>query len=364
MSTTRVLHVIARMNVGGTARYLAELVDHIPDSKIAAGFVQRSEIEDPLTDKIPIIRIKHLGRRISPINDYKAWKELRQLIHEYEPSIVHTHTFKAGLIGRLISGRHKRVHTFHGHLFDDSSLSSVEKLVVTWTERFLGKRTNVFISVGEKVGRELRGERIGTEKKWYSIAPGVDKLPIIDRRVAREKLALSESDLLIGWIARMAPVKNPHLFLEVATHFPGAQFVMAGGGDLLEYVKSHAPRNVKVIGWTDPSVFLSAVDIIMSTSDNEGMPVALIEAQLAGVPIITTNVGSSAEVVLDGKTGFVVNNNIESLKMSLALMIDNPKLVKQMGKNSQLRASKIFKVQNMIDQHKSVYSELISDSKY
>ena len=131
MSTTNVLHVVARMNVGGTARYISELVTNIPNSKLATGFVQGSEVEDPSISKLPIVRINHLGRKISPLSDYKAWRELRKIIKEHKPAIVHTHTFKAGLIGRLIGGSHIRIHTFHGHLFYDNSFSKLEKKIIT-----------------------------------------------------------------------------------------------------------------------------------------------------------------------------------------------------------------------------------------
>ena len=171
MSTIKVLHVIARMNVGGTARYVGDLVENIPNSALATGYVQRSEIEDPVVNTISPYRIPHLGRKISPINDFKAWVELRRLIREIKPEIVHTHTFKAGLIGRLIGGDHKRVHTFHGHLFDDQSFSPVEKWIITFSERYLASRTDFLISVGEKVGQELRAAGIGPNKKWTSIAP-------------------------------------------------------------------------------------------------------------------------------------------------------------------------------------------------
>ena len=109
------------MNVGGTARYVGELVERIPDNKLATGYVQGSEIEDPCVQKLNVLRVRHMGRKISPLNDFRAWLELRKIVKEIKPAIVHTHTFKAGLIGRLIGGKHKRVHTFHGHLFDDQS---------------------------------------------------------------------------------------------------------------------------------------------------------------------------------------------------------------------------------------------------
>ena len=339
MSTTKVLHVIARMNVGGTARYVGELVENISNSKLASGFVQGSEVEDPSVSKLHVIRINHLGRKISPINDYKSWRELRAIIREHKPEIIHTHTFKAGLIGRLISGKHKHVHTFHGHLFDDSSFSLLEKKVITLTEKFLARRTDVLITVGQNVGQELRDAGIGVDQKWVSIAPGVQPLPVTNKSVARISLGLPDSVLIVGWMARMAPVKNPQLLLEVAKQLPEVQFVMAGGGDLLESIKVNAPTNVKVIGWADAAIFWSAVDVAISTSDNEGMPVALIEAQLAGLPVIATDVGSNSEVIQDKVTGLISSKGVDALVGAVNRFTSLPALMRTQGDKGRERAS-------------------------
>jgi glycosyltransferase involved in cell wall biosynthesis len=358
MSTTKVLHVIARMNVGGTARYVSELVEAIPNSKLATGFVQGSEVEDPSVSKIPVVRINHLGRKISPINDFKAWRELRAIVCECNPEIIHTHTFKAGLIGRLISGKHKHVHTFHGHLFDDSSFSLLEKKVITLTEKFLARRTDVLISVGQNVGQELRDAGIGVDQKWVSIAPGVQPLPVTNRSVARISLGLPDSVLIVGWMARMAPVKNPQLLLEVAKQLPEVQFVMAGGGDLLESINANAPTNVKVIGWADAATFWSAVDVAISTSDNEGMPVALIEAQLAGVPVIATNVGSNSEVIQDEVTGLIASRSVDALVGAVNRFTSLPSLIRTQGGKGRERASKEFSLEKMIRSHADLYREV------
>jgi glycosyltransferase involved in cell wall biosynthesis len=357
MSTTKVLHVIARMNVGGTARYVSELVANIPDSKLATGFVQGSEVEDPSVSKLPVIRINHLGRKISPINDYKSWRELRAIIREHKPEIIHTHTFKAGLIGRLVSGTHKHIHTFHGHLFEDNSFSGLEKKVITLTEKFLARRTDVLISVGQNVGQELRDAGIGVDQKWVSIAPGVQPLPVTNRSVARISLGLPDSVLIVGWMARMAPVKNPQLLLEVAKQLPEVQFVMAGGGDLLESIKANAPTNVKVIGWADAATFWSAVDVAISTSDNEGMPVALIEAQLAGVPVIATNVGSNSEVIEDQVTGLIASKDVDALVGAVNRFTSLPALMRTQGDKGRERASKEFSLEKMIRSHADLYRE-------
>jgi hypothetical protein len=170
MSDIKVLHVIARMNVGGTARYVGELIKGIPGMKLATGYVQGNELEDKIMNEIDFIRVKHLGRRISPLNDLKSWFELRKIVRELKPDIIHTHTFKAGFIGRLIPGKHKRIHTFHGHLFEDSSFSKFSKKLVVLVEKFLAIRTDVLISVGEKVGEEIRSRGIGRNENWVSIA--------------------------------------------------------------------------------------------------------------------------------------------------------------------------------------------------
>ena len=347
------------MNVGGTARYVGELVEKIPNSKLATGYVQGSEIEDPCVKKLEVLRIQHMGRRISPFKDFRAWVELRKVIKEVKPLIVHTHTFKAGLIGRLVGGTHKRVHTFHGHLFDDQSFSMLEKKIIIITEKFLANRTNLLISVGKKVGVEIRAQGIGTEKEWLSIAPGVKALSIIDKTQARKSLGLSTEGVLFGWMARMAEVKNPFLLLEIARQLPQVSFVMAGGGNLLEEIKIKAPKNVTVIGWADAATFWSAVDCAISTSDNEGMPVALIEAQLAGVPVIATDVGSNAEVIKGGFTGIVTSKNSNELINAVKKLVADKALMHTMGKTGRDRATEEFSLKKMLDTHKQAYVSLI-----
>ena len=358
MSTIKVLHVIARMNVGGTARYVGDLVENIPNSALATGYVQGSEIEDPIVNTINPYRIPHMGRKISAVNDFRAWLELRKLIHELQPEIVHTHTFKAGLIGRLVGGNQKRVHTFHGHLYGDQSFSSFEKKIISAIEKFLAKRTDLLISVGVKVGLELRAQGIGTNRNWTSIAPGVNPLPAIDKAQARDLLGIDRDEIIFGWMARMAAVKNPHLLLAVAKRLPLAHFVMAGGGDLLEEISSAAPTNVSVIGWADGATFWSAVDCAISTSDNEGMPIALIEAQLAGIPVIATDVGSNSEVISHESTGLLTHGDIISVTKALERLIDSSELRTAMGREAKIWAAETFSRDKMLEKHGQIYEKL------
>ena len=356
--STRVLHVIARMNVGGTARYVGDLVEKIPDSKLATGSVQGSEIEDDCLQKLTVLRVPHMGRKISPINDFRSWIEVKKIIKEVQPTIVHTHTFKAGLIGRLIRGQHKRVHTFHGHLFDDQSFSLIERKIIIVAEKFLAKRTDLLISVGKKVGIEIRAQRIGVNQSWLSIAPGVKALPAAEKQHARGILGLRDTGVLVGWMARMTAVKNPSALLKIAKQLPDFNFVMAGGGDLLEKIKSQAPPNVSVIGWADASTFWSAVDCAISTSDNEGMPIALIEAQLAGLPVVATDAGSNSEVIENNKTGIISTKNIIDLSLALKSIFADPTRFSAMGAAAKQRGITEFGLDQMLEKHRRAYDSL------
>jgi glycosyltransferase involved in cell wall biosynthesis len=357
----RVLHVIARLNVGGTARYITRLAEELPKHKIetfiATGFVQGSETEDPSAKKLKVIRIPSLGRQINPVKDHFAFKQLMEVIREVKPDVLHTHTFKAGYIGRIktkeinsAAGKQvKFVHTFHGHLFDDPEFSGLKSLVITSLERRFAKRTDAIVTVGAQVGKELLERKIGQPKQFTNIPPGVEPLKI-PKATVRKKIT-------IGWIARVTGVKNPLRVLEIAKQFPDAQFLIAGGGDMLDQVKAQAPRNTKVLGWTDASKLFAASDIILSTSENEGMPIALIEAQLAGKPVVATNVGGVSEVVLNNKTGFVTGKNTEDLAKSLEKLINSTALRTAQGKAAKAHAAKAFSVEKMIQAHVSLYKK-------
>lgn len=358
----KVLHVIARMNVGGTARYIEELIDGATEigyeAELATGYVQGQEVESAGFNKKSTHRIAHLGRKISPINDLRAYSELKKVIAQVNPDIIHSHTFKAGLLARLVPGQFKRIHTFHGHLFEDQSFSALQKFVILRAEKFLAKRTNQFVSVGIRVGEDLRKLNIGRNSKWVSIAPGVRPLKKQKKSDARKKLKLPATGLIVGWMARVTSVKNPHLALEIAAQFPDTTFVIAGGGDLLDDIKSKAPKNVKVIGWSDSSLMWSAVDVVLSTSDNEGMPIALIEAQLAGLPVVATDVGSCSEVIKSGKTGFVVPKDKSELKKALTLLNVDYKKRASFGKAAKANSQKHFTVDKMLSAHAQIYRKL------
>jgi glycosyltransferase involved in cell wall biosynthesis len=361
----RVLHVIARLNVGGTARYITQLANELPkhgiETFVATGFVQGAEVEDPSAQSIKLIRIKSMGRSIMPIKDHRARKELEKIIAEVKPDIIHTHTFKAGYVIRIKNQPVPVVHTFHGHLLDDPEFSGFKSKVIIAIERKLAKKSTKLVTVGRRVSDELLEQGIGQRSQFVNIPPGVVPVDVTEKSQALKNLSLQDNGTpIIGWIARMTGVKNPMRALEVADALPDTHFVMAGGGDLFEQVKAAAPANVSVIGWADAADLFGAADIIVSTSENEGMPVALIEAQLAGKPVVATDVGSVAEVILNHETGIVTNKNAGSIASALESLILDKTTREEMGRLATARAHALFSVNRMINAHIELYKSIVN----
>jgi glycosyltransferase involved in cell wall biosynthesis len=193
-----------------------------------------------------------------------------------------------------------------------------------------------------------------------NIPPGVVTVDVTSKAQALANLNLEDNGApIVGWIARVTGVKNPMRALEVADALPDTRFVMAGGGDLLEQVEAAAPANVSVIGWADAADLFGVADIILSTSENEGMPVALIEAQLAGKPVVATDVGSVSEVILNHETGIVTNKNAGSIASAIESLILDKTTREEMGRLATARAQALFSVDRMINAHIELYKSIV-----
>ena len=360
----RVLHVIARLNVGGTARYITQLAHELPkhgiETFVATGFVQGAEVEDPSAQTIELIRVPALGRSIRPIKDHLARKQLEKIIQEIKPDIIHTHTFKAGYVIRMKKQDIPVIHTFHGHLLDDPEFSGFKSKIIVNLERKFAKKSVKLVTVGRRVADELLEQKIGSRNQFVNIPPGVVAIDVTPKAQALKNLDLEDTGVpIVGWIARVTAVKNPMRALEVADALPDTRFVIAGGGDLLEQIKAKAPSNVSVIGWAEAADLFGASDIILSTSENEGMPVALIEAQLAGKPVVATDVGSVSEVILNHETGIVTNKNAGSIASALETLILDKSTREEMGRLAIARAQALFSVDRMINAHIELYKSIV-----
>jgi glycosyltransferase involved in cell wall biosynthesis len=376
----KVMRIIARMNVGGPAVQVSGLMRGLSPTdfnhRLYTGYCAEDEA-DYIKDQAPdvqAIQLDGLGRKVNPRADFLIFFKLIKEIRAFKPDVIHTHTAKAGVIGRLASilSLHpsKRVHTFHGHLLSGYFNPLVTRLVIL-IEKILAFKTNVLVSVGEKVRDELLAKKIGTFSKYRIFPPGLALKELVPRESALKILGLEPDYLYISFIGRVTQIKRPDRFLDmveiIAKQDTNVKFLVAGGGDLLdECMKSAKERNLPVLflGWrSDIENVLSASDIVVLTSDNEGTPISLIQAGLAGKSTVSTNVGSVKEIVLDGKTGFITELTPESLARAISSLAADNVLRKNFGSAASVHTHANYSVERLVNDHSQLYKELISNPK-
>lgn len=358
----KVLHVIARYNVGGTARYLNNLFPQLSsdvETLLAVGHVQGHEIEDSSLEEINFIRIENLGRRINLFADLRSYSELRRVVKNFKPQIIHSHTFKAGVLSRLMFFKIPKVHTFHGHLMSDPEFSRRALQVIINIERRLAKLTKRIITVGEQVTKDLLNVGVGKKSQYISIASEGAKLSFLTREEARKIMNLDLDVPTVLWMARMAPVKNPSLALEVAKLLPQVRFLLAGGGDLFEETKASAPSNALLLGWVDASEVIPVADVFLSTSLNEGIPYSLIEVQSCGVPIVAVDSGAISELITNGVSGVLTSSEPQRLAQEIQALISNPEKMREISQYALASNARAAADQKMAPAHLNLYKQII-----
>jgi glycosyltransferase involved in cell wall biosynthesis len=366
----KVLHVIARVNLGGTARWLetltAEQTAAGQEVVVATGHVQGDEVEDPGADTMPLVRLDRLGRAVSPLDDLWAARELRDLIGDLQPDVVNTHTAKAGLVGRaagLSLGRRRPVlgHTVHGHLLR-GYFSAAAVRGISMSERLMASASDLVLAAGQKVRDDLVAARIVSPSKVVVVRPGVRDFARLPQAQARQVLGLADlgSRPVAGWLARVVRVKRPDRLAGAAAGSPGVDYIVGGDGALRPGLEEHSPPNLRTLGWVDPPTFWSACDLAVLTSDNEAMPYSLVEAALAGLPTVTTDAGSASEVVVDGVTGLVVPLSAEAVAEGVRRLVADPDAMARMGAAARERALVEFSPQRMLAEHTAAYERAIT----
>ena len=377
ISKVRVVRLIARMNVGGPAVEIAALASRLPKDKfehtLITGYCDDSEIDfiDLHQIDCQVARVEGLGRSINLLNDLKVFFKVRLLLKEKSPHILHTHTFKAGLIGRLaaLSIRHqpKLVHTYHGHLLQ-GYLSRVKLILLTIVERTLANYSDSLISVGIKVRDDLLARGIGPKSKFTVILPGFD---INDK----ESLDSGETDISwdtnqfkCAWVGRVVDIKRPERIVEIARVIKDSQLdiglFVVGGGPLLEATKSNCVIEslpVTFLGW-QKNVYsiLKKVDLLILTSENEGTPISIIEAQRLGKPVVVTDVGSVKEVMIHGKSGFAIDYDAEEFVENISYLSKNPEIYNQFSEFAFEFSNTLFSADRFVKEHVHLYEKLVN----
>jgi glycosyltransferase involved in cell wall biosynthesis len=371
----KVVHLIARMNVGGPAILLSSLVQGLNDdgfnSHLVTGYCEENEVDYLEANGLQLdeIRIKGLGRSVSPLADLKALFSVMRTLRKLKPDIVHTHTAKAGVIGRVTAliavPRAKRVHTFHGHLLQGYFSKGKTRLVVL-LERSLAKITHLILTVGSQVAKDLQDAGIGNPAKMKITYPGIKVTYGSHAEETRNSLDLSGDEVVLIYVGRLTQIKRVDRLIEA---FKLAQrdcsnvtLLIVGDGELKEELQAKSyGLKVKFLGWrTDVYELMSASDVAILTSDNEGMPITLIEAAFMGLPSVTTNVGSASEVVLNATTGYVTTKDTAVIAEKIKQLVISESLRAKFGEAAKLHAQEKFSVNSMLTFHKETYKSLLN----
>ena len=378
LSRIKVMRIIARMNVGGPAVQVSGLMRNLNssefDHRLYTGFCAADESDylETVAKDIDAIRIEGFGRRVNLGGDLQAFLTLVKEIRSFKPDVIHTHTAKAGFLGRIASilsfHRSIRVHTFHGHLLN-GYFGSLKRFLVIVAERTLARFTHELLAVGDKVRQDLLAAGVGKPKLFSLMPPGLQVGELPKKREAQDSYGLSSQYLQCAFIGRVTQIKRPDRFLEVVSEIKkrgiGIEFFIAGDGELLESCRAtivgwNLP--VKVLGWqSNIEQVLSAADIVVLTSDNEGTPLSLIQAGMAGLPVVSTRVGSVPEVVLDGVTGILTSFDVQEIAGALENLAKSDDLRARLGNSAQEFTLANFGLKRLVNSHELLYKELIAN---
>ncbi|MEN3311455.1 MAG: hypothetical protein V7645_784 [Actinomycetota bacterium] len=384
----KILRVIARLNMGGPALHVAYLTEGLTkrgyDTTLVSGSLARGEDSMAFVADahgVEVVRIDELGREISPLRDLLATIRLARLIRRERPQILHTHTAKAGTVGRVaavLAGSRRPpiiVHTFHGHVLR-GYFGPLRSLLFRLLERRLAVGTTALIAVSPQVRDDLVALGVAPREHFVVIRLGIE----LDERVTSERNGRAESRrylgipadrFAVGWIGRMTAVKRTDdvlvAFKRLRDGGVDAVLCMVGDGpDRLQLEqRAHelgVARDTVFLGYQeDVAQFYAAFDSLVLPSGNEGTPVSVIEALAAEVPVVATRVGGLPDVVRDGEDGFLVEAGAtDELADRLAALAREPALRARMGKQGREHVLPRYAVDRLVEDVDELYRSLLS----
>jgi glycosyltransferase involved in cell wall biosynthesis len=372
----KVIHLVTRMNVGGVAVLIDNLMNNFDLTEVEPVLITgRCEFpEREYLDGKPVgytvMKIDSLHKSFALLDDFKAFIKIAGFIRKFKPDVIHTHTSKAGLFGR-ISGllfypRAKRVHTFHGHLLV-GYFSPIALSLVKFIEHNLGLISSRLIAMGTQVRNDLCDAGIAPKSKFKVFFPGLRLLKTHDRLKSRKVLNLDAEKIYCVYVGRLTQIKRPDRLLEVveivSAQNKSVEFLVVGDGDLSQEIKNVANRKqlpMQFLGWReDIDAILAASDIAILVSDNEAVALTLIEASQAGLPIVTTPAGSVRDIAVDQLNALVADFTASDLASNILKLATDPSLRKQLGDAGRVLADEKFSIHRMVSSHVSLYKELL-----
>ena len=382
---TRVLRVIARMNIGGPAHHVSMLSGRLDrgrfrtrlaHGRIAASegsFERLAEREGCVVEIVP-----GLGPEIHPLGDLRALLGLIAILHRYRPHIVHTHTAKAGFLGRLaaVLSPHPRpiiVHTYHGHVLE-GYFGRRTSAMYRMLERRLGSVSDCLIGVSRATVDDLVRLGVAGRGRFRVIPIGLDleRFRDLDAKpaVPLERGAGEEEEVVSAYVGRLVPIKRVDLILravaEARRQGSPVRLVVAGDGECRQELERLAGElgladSVEFLGYvSDASRVVARADLAILASDSEGTPVALIEAAAAGRPAVATAVGGVPEVVVPGAGILVPRGDYAALAAALDRCARDRPLRERMGAHAREHVLRHFSVDRLLEDIESLYEELLA----
>jgi glycosyltransferase involved in cell wall biosynthesis len=393
----RTLRIINRPAIGGPILNAALLARHLPkpfETMLVGGVCESHEAEaTELLAGLNWRQMESMGRSLHPLKDFASYRDLRKLIREFRPHIVHTHAAKPGALGRLAAraeGVPVVVHTFHGHVFH-SYFNPLKTRIFLGIERYLATKSDALIAISPEQKIELsEAFRIAPPDKFRVIPLGLDldrfQFDAETKRMAfRTAYGLQADDVAVVITGRLVGIKNHSLFLRalaMAKSRTGRRLVgfIVGDGDMRATIEQEArelgfvfsgvdSRNsgedLVFTSWrTDIDTINAGADIVALTSLNEGTPVSLIEASASGCPVVSTRVGGVESVVLEGKTGYLVESrDVDAFADRLVRLTENSELRNQLGQAGTAHVRSKFAYQRLVTDVTALYHELLERKK-
>lgn len=390
MKKTKILRIVNRFNLGGityNVTYLSKYLPEYYETKLIGGpeekFEQNSLYIPQQVGLEPEI-IFEMRRSIHPLQDFIAYRRIRQIIKEFKPDIVHTHASKAGFIGRLAaihSGVPVIVHTFHGHVFN-GYFSILKTTIFKWIERHLARKTSMIVAISQLQKIDLSMiHKICVADKIKVIPLGFDLEKFAENQSEKRvkfRLAhkIQSNELAIGIIGRLAPIKNHFMFLnsiiklKQSTDIPFKALII-GDGEMRESLENYLNQRhisfnqpnsyILFVGWVkEVDIGLAGLDLVCLTSNNEGTPVSLIEAQAAGKYIITTNVGGVQDILEESAGKLVEPGDEDMFALQLLEAVTNFKVYQNKALIGQKQVIKKFSIDRLCHDMDELYKQLLS----
>lgn len=378
MRKSNLLYIITKLELGGAQKQLLNLIRRLDKERFnILLFTAREGLLVADVSSIPgltLNRSRHLERTINPFKDFLALIEIFLFIKKNKVDIVHTHSSKAGILGRFAAKLAKAktvVHTVHGWSFNNCQ-SNLKRNFFIWLERIAAEFTDKLIVVsGHDMDIGLEN-RIGTTSKYTVIRYGIDyrEFAIKEKNTKKEELGIPSDNYVVTMISCLKPQKYPQDFIRIASlvtrELSNVKFLLVGDGILrgaLERLigKLKLQQKVMLLGWRlDIPRILSTTDVLVLTSLWEGLPIAVLEAMASSKPVISTDTGGVTELIRDQDTGFLVKpRDVNAMAEKLVVLLRDSRLRQIIGQKAKDSLGSDFSVDNTLNNTQELYVSLI-----